>query len=50
MNHNAKGCNYLIKSQQAILLENPQHDIVKGLSWDVKEIISTAKHVCGLIR
>lgn len=34
----AKGCNYLIKTQQAILLENAQ-DIVKGLSWDVKEKI-----------
>ena len=33
---NAKGCNYLIKSQQAILLE-PATDIIKGLNWDIKE-------------
>ena len=33
---NAKGCNYLIKSQQAILLESAA-DIVKGLNWDVKD-------------
>ena len=33
---NAKGCNYLIKSQQAILLESAT-DIIKGLNWDVKE-------------
>ena len=33
---NAKGCNYLIKSQQAILLESSA-DIVKGLNWDVRE-------------
>ena len=32
---NAKGCNYLIKSQQAILLESVV-DIIKGLNWDVK--------------
>ena len=32
----AKGCNYLIKTQQAILLESAA-DIVKGLNWDVKE-------------
>jgi DNA processing protein len=32
----AKGCNYLIKSQQAILLESAA-DIIKGLNWDVKE-------------
>jgi len=34
---NAKGCNYLIKSQQAILLESAA-DIVKGLNWDVKDL------------
>lgn len=34
---NAKGCNYLIKSQQAILLESAV-DIVKGLNWDVKDL------------
>ena len=33
---NAKGCNYLIKSQQAVLLESAA-DIVKGLNWDVKD-------------
>ena len=33
---NAKGCNYLIKTQQAILLESAD-DIVKGLNWDVQE-------------
>ena len=33
---NAKGCNYLIKSQQAILLESAT-DIIKGLNWDIKE-------------
>lgn len=33
---NAKGCNYLIKSQQAVLLESAD-DIVKGLNWDVKD-------------
>ena len=32
----SKGCNYLIKTQQAILLESSA-DIVKGLNWDVKE-------------
>ena len=35
---NAKGCNYLIKSQQAILLESAA-DIVKGLNWDVKDLL-----------
>jgi len=34
--NNAKGCNYLIKSQQAILLESAA-DVIKGLNWDVKE-------------
>jgi DNA processing protein len=34
---NAKGCNYLIKSQQAILLESAV-DIVKGVNWDVKDL------------
>ena len=34
----SKGCNYLIKTQQAILLESSA-DIVKGLNWDVKEKI-----------
>ena len=34
---NAKGCNYLIKSQQAILLESAT-DIVKGLNWDVNDL------------
>ena len=34
---NAKGCNYLIKSQQAILLESAA-DIVKGLNWDVNDL------------
>jgi DNA processing protein len=34
---NAKGCNYLIKSQQAILLESAA-DIVIGLKWDVKDV------------
>ena len=34
---NAKGCNYLIKSQQAILLESAA-DIVKGLNWDVENL------------
>ena len=33
---NAKGCNYLIKTQQAILIESAE-DIIKGLNWDVKE-------------
>ena len=33
---NTKGCNYLIKSQQAILLESAT-DIIKGLNWDIKE-------------
>ena len=32
----SKGCNYLIKTQQAILLESSA-DIVKGLNWDIKE-------------
>ena len=31
-----KGCNYLIKKQQAILIESAE-DIIKGLNWDVKE-------------
>lgn len=35
---NAKWCNYLIKSQQAILLESAA-DIVKGLNWDVKDLL-----------
>ena len=35
---NAKGCNYLIKSLQAILLESAA-DIVKGLNWDVKDLM-----------
>ena len=34
----AKGCNYLIKTQQAILLESAA-DIVKGLNWDVEKRI-----------
>ena len=34
---NAKGCNYLIKSQQAILLESAA-DIVKGLNWDMENL------------
>ena len=33
---NAKGCNYLIKSQQAIFLES-ETDIINGLNWDLKE-------------
>ena len=33
---NAKGCNYLIKTQQAILIESAE-DIIKGLNWDVKD-------------
>ena len=33
----AKGCDYLIKSQQAILLESAS-DIVKGLNWDVNDL------------
>ena len=33
---NAKGCNYLIKIQQAILIESAE-DIIKGLDLDVKE-------------
>ena len=32
----SKGYNYLIKTQQAILLESSV-DIVKGLNWDIKE-------------
>jgi len=35
---NAKGCNYFIKSQQAILLESAA-DIVKGLNWDVENLV-----------
>ena len=31
-----KGCHYLIKYQQAILLESVT-DIIKGLNWDIKE-------------
>ncbi len=38
-NLNAKGCNYLIKSQQAILLENAE-DFVRAMNWDVKEQVS----------
>jgi len=33
---NTKGCNNLIKTQQAILLESAE-DIIKGLNWDIKE-------------
>jgi DNA processing protein len=32
---NSKGCNYLIKTQQAILLEDAS-DIIKGMNWDVE--------------
>ncbi len=34
-NSAAKGCNYLIKTQRAILLESAK-DVIKGLNWDVK--------------
>ena len=33
---NAKACNYLIKSQQAVLLKSAT-EIIKGLNWDIKE-------------
>jgi len=32
---NAKGCNYLIKTQQAILLESAE-DVIKAMNWDVE--------------
>lgn len=32
----AKGCNFLIKTQRAILLESAE-DIIKGLNWDVQD-------------
>ena len=31
----SKGCNYLIKTQQAILLESAE-DIVKAMNWDLE--------------
>ena len=39
---NVKGCNYLIKTQQAILIESAE-DIIKGLNWDVKEKVIQQK-------